>query len=260
LHGLTEHAPVRCWCTSPSSSPPTTTTVRASPRRVFGLTWPPPETAESDDDFAPDDVDTGATLEPRFRAWGLVHSGTLVVGSEVRVVESSDQASDEAPARAVTEARVAQGGGRASRRVSKVPAGNWALLSGVDAVITKSCALCDRPMTAARLPQIKFENKAVCKLAIEPLVPAELPKLLAGLRAGEWQAGRQAGRRAGRQAGRQAGDATNDDPCARARRSGQVVSPGAHDCGGVGGARAGGHGRAVPGLHHARPPRPLRGD
>ena len=63
-------------------------------------------------------------------------------------------------------------------------AGNWVLLEGVDATITK---------TATIIPEVydeevhifkplQFQTQSVMKIATEPLNPSELPKMVEGLR------------------------------------------------------------------------------
>jgi U5 small nuclear ribonucleoprotein component len=66
-----------------------------------------------------------------------------------------------------------------------VPAGNLVLLGGIDASITKTATL-----AAASLDDelhifrpLKHMTESVLKIAIEPVAPSELPKMLAGLRA-----------------------------------------------------------------------------
>jgi U5 small nuclear ribonucleoprotein component len=67
----------------------------------------------------------------------------------------------------------------------EVPAGNLVLLGGIDASITKTATL-----AAASLDDelhifrpLKHMTESVLKIAIEPVAPSELPKMLAGLRA-----------------------------------------------------------------------------
>ncbi|KAF4037532.1 Elongation factor G [Phytophthora infestans] len=80
--------------------------------------------------------------------------------------------------------------GRYKIQVNRIPAGNWVLLEGVDASITKSATvtdadedlLQDEEVGIFRPIHIAFATTAVMKLAVEPLNPAELPKMLEGLR------------------------------------------------------------------------------
>jgi U5 small nuclear ribonucleoprotein component len=69
--------------------------------------------------------------------------------------------------------------------VQVLPAGNLVLLGGIDASITKTATL-----AAASLDDelhifrpLKHMTESVLKIAIEPVAPSELPKMLAGLRA-----------------------------------------------------------------------------
>jgi len=79
---------------------------------------------------------------------------------------------------------ISVGQGRYRMEISRVRAGNWVLLEGVDAPINKTATITSvkgnedatifRPLNINTLP--------VMKLAVEPLNPAELPKMVEGLR------------------------------------------------------------------------------
>ncbi|RZF47169.1 hypothetical protein LSTR_LSTR004878 [Laodelphax striatellus] len=68
--------------------------------------------------------------------------------------------------------------------VNRVPAGNWVLIEGIDQPIVKTSTITDlitnediyifRPL--------KFNTQSVIKIAVEPVNPSELPKMLDGLR------------------------------------------------------------------------------
>lgn len=66
----------------------------------------------------------------------------------------------------------------------EVPAGNLVLLGGVDASITKSATIAalniDEDLHIFR--PIKHMTQSVLKIAVEPIQPSELPKMLSGLR------------------------------------------------------------------------------
>ena len=66
----------------------------------------------------------------------------------------------------------------------EVPAGNLVLIGGVDASISKTATLAatniDDELHIFR--PIKHMTQSVLKIAIEPIAPSELPKMLAGLR------------------------------------------------------------------------------
>ena len=156
--------------------------VRVLVTKFFSANDDANEEEDDDDNGVAPDVDAGTTPEPRFRVWGLVQAGVLHVGASVRVIEGSDD-DESVVTRTVTDVRLPLGGGRASLSVPSVPAGNWVLVSGVDAVISKLALLTDDEGSVQAPAPLQFDTKAVCKLAIEPLIPSELPKLVAGLRA-----------------------------------------------------------------------------
>lgn len=66
----------------------------------------------------------------------------------------------------------------------EVPAGNLVLIGGVDISISKTATLAsadlDEDLYIFR--PIKHMTESVLKIAIEPVVPSELPKMLSGLR------------------------------------------------------------------------------
>lgn len=66
----------------------------------------------------------------------------------------------------------------------EVPAGNLVLLGGVDASITKTATIAsvdiDEDLHIFR--PIKHMTQSVLKVAVEPIAPSELPKMLSGLR------------------------------------------------------------------------------
>jgi len=68
--------------------------------------------------------------------------------------------------------------------VDEVPAGNLVLIGGVDASITKTATLAsvDTDEELHIFRPIKHMTLSVLKVAIEPIAPSELPKMLAGLR------------------------------------------------------------------------------
>jgi len=74
--------------------------------------------------------------------------------------------------------------GRYNIEVSRVPAGNWVLIEGVDSAIVKSATIVGQ--TAESEPEtfrpLRFDNLSCIKIAVEPVNPSELPKMLDGLR------------------------------------------------------------------------------
>ena len=66
-----------------------------------------------------------------------------------------------------------------------MPAGNFVLLSGVDSSISKTATLvaADSTLEDVRIfKPIKHLTQSVLKVAVEPMMPSELPKMLDGLR------------------------------------------------------------------------------
>lgn len=66
----------------------------------------------------------------------------------------------------------------------EVPAGNLVLLGGVDASITKTAtiAAADVEDDLHIFRPLKHLTQSVLKIAVEPIQPSELPKMLSGLR------------------------------------------------------------------------------
>ncbi len=120
-----------------------------------------------------------------FRAYGRVISGTARQGDRVRVLgEGFSQDDDEDMAQATIE-QVFISETRYYVPTEAVPAGNVVLLGGVDASITKTATICDASIPAEDLyifRPLSHITQSVLKIAVEPLVPSELPKMLEGIR------------------------------------------------------------------------------
>lgn len=65
-----------------------------------------------------------------------------------------------------------------------MPAGNWALIEGVDQTIFKTATITALEDTeqAEVFRHLRFNTKSTIKIAVEPVNPSELPKMLDGLR------------------------------------------------------------------------------
>ncbi|KAH8630273.1 Pre-mRNA-splicing factor [Alternaria alternata] len=121
-----------------------------------------------------------------FTALGRVMSGTATSPLSVRVLGEGYTIEDEEDmvVATVTDTWIAQS--RYNIPVSGVPAGNWVLLGGVDNSIVKTATI-----VATKLPDeedayifrpIRHFFESVFKVAVEPINPSELPKMLDGLR------------------------------------------------------------------------------
>ena len=121
-----------------------------------------------------------------FLALGRVMSGSLEPGQRVRVLGENYTADDDEDmaVRAVTTLSV--GEARYRIDINRTVAGNWVLLEGVDDSIVKSATITQDDAAAAAdvgiFKPLPFNTSAVMKLAVEPLNPSELPKVLSGLR------------------------------------------------------------------------------
>jgi U5 small nuclear ribonucleoprotein component len=68
--------------------------------------------------------------------------------------------------------------------VSRVPAGNWVLIEGIDQSVVKTSTIVS-PKTKEDLyifRPLHFNTQSIIKIAVEPVNPSELPKMLDGLR------------------------------------------------------------------------------
>lgn len=71
--------------------------------------------------------------------------------------------------------------------MNRVPAGSWVLIEGIDASVVKTSTIVsansihlDEDLYICR--PLKFNTQSVIKIAVEPVNPSELPKMLDGLR------------------------------------------------------------------------------
>ena len=71
-----------------------------------------------------------------------------------------------------------------SIQVSRIPAGNWVLIEGVDQTIFKTATITslEDSEQAEVFRHLRFNTRSTIKIAVEPVNPSELPKMLDGLR------------------------------------------------------------------------------
>ena len=121
-----------------------------------------------------------------FHSFGRVLSGTARPGMQVRVLGEGYSIDDEEDMTKATITDVWIAESRYNIPTDGVPAGNWALLGGVDNSIVKSATIV--PLTlpdddeAYIFKPITHFTESVYKVAVEPINPSELPKMLDGLR------------------------------------------------------------------------------
>ncbi|CAD7965521.1 unnamed protein product [Amoebophrya sp. A25] len=141
-----------------------------------------------------------------FDVFGRVMSGTIHAGERVQVLGENYSLSDDEDKSARTASTLWISQGRYRCEISHVPAGNWVLIGGVDANVVKTATITNLPdaltdkLTKAAEAKGAGESAAAtreeveifrplkhltvpcCKLALEPLNPSELPKMVDGLR------------------------------------------------------------------------------
>ncbi|KAG8196595.1 hypothetical protein JTE90_014156 [Oedothorax gibbosus] len=119
-----------------------------------------------------------------FHVFGRVMSGTLHANQDVRILGESYTSIDEEDSRVLTVGRLWISEARYKIEVNRVPAGNWVLIEGIDQPIVKTATIVDPNETSELyiFKPLKFNTNSVIKIAVEPVNPSELPKMLGGLR------------------------------------------------------------------------------
>lgn len=121
-----------------------------------------------------------------FSVFGRVLSGTLHAHQDVRLLGENYSLNDEEDSRLVTVGRLWIYEARYKVEVNRVTAGSWVLIEGIDSSVVKTATI-----VAAAPPEdedlyicrpLKFNTQSVVKIAVEPVNPSELPKMLDGLR------------------------------------------------------------------------------
>ncbi|KAI9740983.1 MAG: hypothetical protein M1834_002694 [Cirrosporium novae-zelandiae] len=121
-----------------------------------------------------------------FHAFGRVMSGIARPGTEVRVLGEGYTLDDEEDMTnaVISDTWIAES--RYNIPTEGVPAGNWVLLGGVDNSIMKTATIVPLQLPdnedAYIFKPIKHFTESVLKVAVEPINPSELPKMLDGLR------------------------------------------------------------------------------
>ena len=121
-----------------------------------------------------------------FRAFGRVMSGTARPGQKVRVLGEGYTPDDEEDMVTTTISHTWIAETRYDIPTSGIPAGNWVLLGGVDNSIMKTATIVPLAFEdneeAFIFRPIRHMTESVFKVAVEPVNPSELPKMLEGLR------------------------------------------------------------------------------
>ncbi|GAB6026747.1 U5 small nuclear ribonucleoprotein component [Chamberlinius hualienensis] len=119
-----------------------------------------------------------------FHVFGRVMSGTLYANTDVRILGENYSLQDEEDSRVMTVGRLWVFEARYKVEVNRVPAGNWVLIEGIDQPIVKTATIVDIAANEDLyiFRPLKFNTLSVIKIAVEPVNPSELPKMLDGLR------------------------------------------------------------------------------
>ena len=120
-----------------------------------------------------------------FDAFGRVFCGTINVGDTIKVMREGYSLSDNEDMSIIKITNIWIYQGRYRIEINKVKAGNWALFGGLDETIIKTATLTnytenDKDITIFK--PLQFNTVSVCKVAIEPIKPSELPKMTHALR------------------------------------------------------------------------------
>lgn len=120
-----------------------------------------------------------------FTAFGRIYSGQIKIHDRVKVLGEtySEEDDEDMVTQQIKGVYVGQGRYRLSLQHA-VSAGNWVLIDGIEASITKTATITSaNDMSGIGIFRpLRFPTEAVVKLAVEPHNPAELPKMLDGLR------------------------------------------------------------------------------
>ncbi|KAL5285301.1 EFTUD2 family protein [Megaselia abdita] len=119
-----------------------------------------------------------------FQVLARIMSGTLHAGQEVRILGENYTLQDEEDSRILQVGRLWVYEARYKVELNRVPAGNWVLIEGIDQCIVKTSTITDiqSPEDLYIFRPLKFNTQSIIKIAVEPVNPSELPKMLDGLR------------------------------------------------------------------------------
>jgi elongation factor 2 len=117
----------------------------------------------------------------RFFAFGRVFSGTISAGQKVRILGTNYEPGKKEDLSIKNIQRTVIMMGRKTEPVDSVPVGNTVALVGIDQFVLKTATL-TTDETSYPLVSMKFSVSPVVRVAVEPKNPADLPKLVEGLK------------------------------------------------------------------------------
>lgn len=119
-----------------------------------------------------------------FHVFGRVFSGTLNGNQQIKILGENYTLQDEEDSRYCQCGRIWIFNARYRIEVNRIPAGNWVLIEGIEQSIVKTSTIIEPKGNddAQIFRPLKFNTQSVIKIAVEPVNPSELPKMLDGLR------------------------------------------------------------------------------
>jgi elongation factor 2 len=117
----------------------------------------------------------------RFYAFGRVFAGTIQSGAKVRILGMNYEVGKKEDLFVKSIQRTVIMMGRRTEPVDSVPCGNTCALVGVDQFILKSATITSDE-SSHPIITMKFSVSPVVRVAVEPKNPADLPKLVEGLK------------------------------------------------------------------------------
>jgi len=121
------------------------------------------------------------TEKGRFYAFGRVFSGTVRGGQKVRIMGPKYKAGSSEDLYLKSVQRTCLMMGDKGETVPEIPCGNTCALVGIDKFINKQATISDNDR-AEPMRLMKYSVSPVVKVAVRPKNPADLPKLVEGLR------------------------------------------------------------------------------
>jgi elongation factor 2 len=119
----------------------------------------------------------------RFVAFGRVFSGTVKTGQKVRIMGPNYEHGGKSDVSVKNIQRTVLMMGRYQEAVDDIPAGNLVGLVGVDQFIIKTATITGEDEKDCHpIKDMKYSVSPVVRVAVEPKNPADLPKLVEGLK------------------------------------------------------------------------------
>ena len=124
-----------------------------------------------------------STDKGRFYAFGRVFSGTVASGQKVRIMGANFKPGKKDDLYEKNITRTVLMMGRTVESIPDVPCGNTVALSGVDQYIIKTGTIGSCEVAEAHpIRSMKYSVSPVVRVAVKPKNPADLPKLVEGLK------------------------------------------------------------------------------